>query len=58
MQIEAVFYDGDDPETATPMAMYILIDGKRMAKRANCRWVSIARGFAMHNEEPPHTTLQ
>jgi hypothetical protein len=49
VQIESVYYKGDDPETDAPVAMYILIDGKRMAKRANCRWISMAR-------KPPHTT--
>jgi hypothetical protein len=60
MQIESVYYEGDDPEDGktAPIAMYIVVDGKRMAKRANCQWLSIVPGFAVYTENPPHLTMQ
>ena len=39
-----------------PIAIYVVIDGKFMAKRANCRWVSILPGFVL--QPPPTLVLQ
>ena len=45
-----------DPHSARGggIAIYVVIDGKFMAKRANCRWVSILPGFVL---QPPPTLV-
>jgi hypothetical protein len=47
-KLEAVYYKGDDPETAVPIAAYVVVDGKRVAKRINRQWVSLVPNVSVH----------
>jgi hypothetical protein len=53
MQVEAVFYQGKDPEKATPIAMYIVVDGERIAYRGReggmPAWIPMKDGVVFHN---------
>ena len=64
MQIEAVYYEGKDPGRATPIAMYIVIDGERIAYRGRedgmPAWIPMKEGVVFHNgiDTPGSDALQ
>jgi hypothetical protein len=57
MQVEAVFYEGKDPEKATPIAIYIVLDGERIAYRGRegkppydyPAWIPLKDDVVFHN---------
>jgi hypothetical protein len=53
MQVEFVYYEGADPEKSVPTAIYIVIDGERIARRGReggiPAWVSMKKGGVFHN---------
>ena len=53
LQVESVFYEGKDPEKATPIAIYIVMNGERIAYRGReggiPAWVSMRDDVAFHN---------
>ena len=64
MQVECVFYEGKDPEKATPIAIYIVIDGARIAYRGReggiPAWISMKEDVVFHNgiDAPGSEALQ
>ena len=53
MQVECVFHEGKDPERPTPIAIYIVMNGERIAYRGReggiPAWVSMRDDVAFHN---------
>jgi hypothetical protein len=53
MQVECVYYEGKDPEKATPIAIYVVLDGERVAYRGRQggvpAWVSMKDDVVFHN---------
>ena len=53
MQVECVFYEGKDPEKATPIAIYIVMNGARIAYRGReggiPAWIAMKDGVVFHN---------
>jgi hypothetical protein len=53
VQVECVFYEGKDPEKATPIAIYIVMNGARIAYRGReggiPAWVSMKDDVVFHN---------
>jgi hypothetical protein len=52
LQVECVYYEGEDPEKATPIAIYVVFDGERVAYRGReggmPAWVSMKDGVVFH----------
>ena len=53
MQVEFVYYEGKDPEKATPIAIYVVLDGERIAYRGReggvPAWVSMKDDVVFHS---------
>ena len=53
MQVECVFHEGKNPEKATPIAIYIVMNGERIAYRGReggiPAWVSMKDDVVFHN---------
>jgi hypothetical protein len=53
MQVECVFYEGKDPEKATPIGIYVVMNGERIAYRGReggiPAWISMKEGVNFHN---------
>ena len=53
MHVEAVYYEGKDPERAIPIAIYIVMNGARIAYRGReggiSAWVSMKDDVVFHN---------
>ena len=64
MQVECVYYEGKDPEKATPIAIYIVLDGARIAYRGReggmPAWISMKDDVVFHNgiDAPGSEALQ
>ena len=64
MQVECVFYEGKDPEKATPIAIYVVMNGERIAYRGReggiPAWISMKDDVAFHNgiDAPGREALQ
>ena len=52
MQVEFVYYEGKDPEKATPIQIYVVVDGERIAYRGReggiPAWISMGEAV-FHN---------
>jgi hypothetical protein len=53
VQIEFVYRDGADPEEDTPIAIFIIHNGERVAQHSQCRWISLSPDVVMQGEPPP-----
>ena len=53
MQVECVFHEGKDPEKATPIAIYVVMNGECIAYRGReggtPAWISMKDYVAFHN---------
>jgi hypothetical protein len=64
MQVECVFHEGQNPEKATPIAIYIVLDGSRVAYRGReggiPAWISMKEDVVFHNgvDAPGSQALQ
>jgi hypothetical protein len=64
MQVEFVYYEGKDPEKATPIQIYVVVDGERIAYRGReggmPAWISMRDDVVFHNgtDAPGSEALQ
>jgi hypothetical protein len=53
MQVEFVYYEGKDPEKATPIEIYVVLGGVRVAYRGRQdgmpAWISMKDDVVFHN---------
>ena len=53
MQVECVFHEGKNPEEAPPIAIYVVLDGTRIAYRGReggmPGWIAMKDGVVFHN---------